>query len=242
MLSCLHEGNLMEQYAALVRPVIDRVYTSARRAARPHVTEVIEQMGLRPGAIVGSYFGLLARPMPVDSFRAATTYRGSDMTEELAQGITMVGADGALHLTGSGRALGLALQLAIAEGAQELWADRADTLPRIADLLGRLLEVGAATGGPAFAALSPAYEPDCASPAVLVTSRIGSFRHHRADAHRASWHAAGVTLDELLAMPADSPRRIVIEEDTNRRDAPIYGALTAKERVEFLALLGALPG
>ncbi|WP_117208999.1 hypothetical protein [Allorhizocola rhizosphaerae] len=231
-----------EHYAALVRPIIDRVYTSVRRAARPRTIDVVERMGLQPGFISSFYFGLLARPMPAASFAAATTYSGSDMTEELEQGIAWLDADGTWHITESGRALGLALQLAIAEGAQEFWADRASTLPRLAELLGRLLEAGAATGGPAFAALAPAYEPDGASPALLVTSRLGALRHHRADAHRAAWQSAGLSLPGLLALPADSPARVAIEGDTNRRDAPVYGCLTADERTEFMGLLGALPG
>ncbi len=232
----------MEHYAALVRPVIDRVYVSMRAAARPHTIAVVERMGLKPGFVSSFYFGLLARPMPAAAFAAATTYSGSDMTEELEQGIAAVDVDGTWQLTDSGRALGLTFQLAIAEGAQEFWADRAGALPRLADLLGILLEGGAASGGPAFTALSPAYEPRDASATLLVSSRLGSLRHHRADAHRAAWRATGVTLAELHALPADSPQRVAIEEETNRRDAPIYKSLSVSERIEFVALLGALPG
>jgi hypothetical protein len=76
---------------------------------------------------------------------------------------------------------------------------------------------------------------------VRVTTRLGALRHHRADAHRAAWTAAGLTLPELLALP-DGGLRQEIDDDTNRRDAPIYAALTGDERVELLALLAALPG
>ena len=101
---------------------------------------------------------------------------------------------------------------------------------------------GAATGGPAFTAMAPVYEPADASLSVQVTSRLGALRHHRADAHRAAWATAGVTLDELRALPAESAERQAIEEETNRLDAPIYQTLTEQERWEFLALLGSLPG
>jgi hypothetical protein len=228
-------------YAALVRPAVDRVYIAARAAARPRVRAVVDAAGLRPGFIVSFYFGLLARPMPADSFAAATTYSGSDMTEELEDGVAVVDDAGTWSVTPAGRDLGAAIQLAIGAGAEELWAARLDSLPRLADLVGRLLDAGAASGGPAFAAMAPVYEPPGASPAVMVTTRLGALRHHRADAHRAAWAAAGLTLPELLALPAGGVRQ-EIEDDTDRRDAPIYAALTDDERVELLALLAALPG
>jgi hypothetical protein len=236
------------QYAALIRPVIDRVYVGMRAAVRDRTQQVVEQTGLRPGFSISFYFGLLARPMSAAGFAAATTYSGSDMTDELEQGIAVVDGFGTWELTATGRALALALQRAIADGAEEFWNNKhiatmpgLAVLPRLAELLGTLLQAGAATGGPAFAAMSPVYEPADASPALRVTSRMGALRHHRADAHRAAWAAAGLTLPELLALP-DGPQRQAIEEETNRRDAPIYQALSEQERWEFLAILAALPG
>jgi hypothetical protein len=230
-----------ETYAALVRPAIDRVFIAARGAARPRVRAVIEQAGVGPGFIMSFYFGLLARPMPASSFAAATTYSGSDMTGELSDGVAVVDDAGTWSLTPVGRDLGLALQLAIGAGAAELWESRLDSLPRVAELVGRLLDAGAVSGGPAFTAMVPVYEPAGATPAVQITSRLGALRHHRADAHRAAWAAAGLTLPELLALP-DGGVRQEIEDDTNRRDAPIYAALNDGERVELVALLAALPG
>jgi hypothetical protein len=237
------------EYAALVRPVIDRVFSGARVAARPQVRKVIQDTGLSPGLIYSIYFGLLARPLPADGFAAITTYSGGDMTEELEQGIIVVDDAGTWSLTDSGRSLALALQKAVGVGAEEFWAVRnvatvpgLDALPRLAELLDRLLKAGAATGGPAFTAMSPVYEPADASPSVQVTCRLGALRHHRGDAHRAAWAAAGLTLDELTALPAESAQRQAIEDETNRLDAPIYEILTEHERWEFLALLGSLPG
>jgi hypothetical protein len=230
-----------DRFAALVRPAVDRVFIAARTAARPRVRAVIEEAGVGPGFILSFYFGLLARPMPAASFAAATTYGGSDMTEELADGVAVVDGAGTWSLTPVGRDLGAAIQLAVGAGAEELWAARLDSLPRLADLVGRLLDAGAGSGGPAFAAMAPVYEPPDSSPAVRVTTRLGALRHHRADAHRAAWAAAGLTLPDLLALPAGGLRQ-EIEDDTNRRDGPIYAALTGDERVELLALLAALPG
>lgn len=237
------------EYAALVRPAIDRVYIGMRQAARPHTRRVAEQTGLRPGFNISFYFGLLARPTSAAGFAAATTYGGADMTEELAQDIMAVDATGAWSLTDTGRPFTLALQQAIADGAQEHWAQTyngalpgLDALPRLAELLDNLLEAGHASGGPAFRAAAPVFEPAGASYALQVSTRLGALRHHRGDAHRAAWAAAGLTLAQLRALAPADPLRQQIEHDTNRRDAPIYQALTEAQRWEFLSLLAALPG
>jgi hypothetical protein len=228
--------------------VIDRVYVGARAASRERVRVIYERFGLRPGFESSFYFGLLARPMPTDGFAAVTTYSGSDMSVELAQGTAVVDADGTWRLTELGRDVALAVQRAIADGAEELWANKPiETLPglavvpRLAELVGRLLEAGLATGGPAFRAMSPVYEPADATPALRLCSRLGALRHHRADAHRAAWAAAGLTVAEVRTL-ADGPVRRSIEDETNRRDDPIYAVLTSDERLELIAGLAALPG
>ncbi|MGH3741852.1 MAG: hypothetical protein ACRDT1_11025, partial [Micromonosporaceae bacterium] len=150
---------------------------------------------------------------------------------------------------GLGRELALAVQRAYGEVAEESWDRKLiatmpglAVAPRLAELVDRVLVAGQTTGGPAFRAMAPVYEPPDATPALSLTTRLGALRHHRADAHRAAWAAAGLTLEQLRALPPDSPRRRAIEDETNRLDEPIYGALSAFERDEFLAGLGALPG
>ncbi|WP_155368689.1 hypothetical protein [Catellatospora vulcania] len=235
-------------YAALVRPALDRVYNGMRTAARDRVRELVAQTGVRPGFNGSFYFGLLARPMPAAAFAAATTYNGSDMTDELAQGVMAVDGAGTWSLTDSGRDFTLAMQQAIADAAQEHWSQTfngmlpgAAALPRLAELLAVVLKAGEATGGPAFHAAAPVYEPPGASYAMQVSTRMGALRHHRGDAHRAAWAAAGLTLEQLRALAPGDPLRVSIEQDTNRRDEPIYAALTEQERWELLGLLAALP-
>lgn len=236
------------EYAGMVRPAIDRAYAGMRFGGRSHVVEVLDSAGIRPGFLLDFYFGLLARPMPPDGFAAATTYRDPDMDLVLEHGLAVHDGDGSWRLTDAGRDFALRILNAVGAGADEVWGRKplgtlpwAEPLPRLAELLGRLLEAGAASAGPAFRALAPPYEPTDSSPASVAASRMGALRHHRADAHRAAWAAAGLTVDELLALPADDPRRRAVEDDTNRRDAPIYSALSEPERLEFLALLAALP-
>ncbi|MEU8077703.1 hypothetical protein AB0B31_19880 [Catellatospora citrea] len=235
-------------YAALVRPAIDRVYIGMRAAARPRLRELTQQTGLRQGLNTSFYFGLLARPMPADAFAAVTTYGAGDMSDELAQGIMAVDDAGNWSLTDTGHTYTLALQQVIADAAQEHWAQTfrgalpgEAVLPRLAELLGVLLKAGEATGGPAFRAATPVYEPAGASYALQVSTRLGALRHHRGDAHRAAWAAAGLTVEQLQALSPGDPLRVSIEHDTNRRDEPIYQALTEAERWELLGLLAALP-
>lgn len=237
------------QYAAHVRPALDRVYNGMRMAAREQCRLVSERTGLRPGLNTSFYFGLLARPMDAAAFAAVTAYSGGDMSDELAQGVMVVDGQGAWSLTPLGREFTLALQQAVAEGAQEHWGRThiatmpgLSALPRLAELLAVLLAAGQATGGPAFAAAAPVYEPAGASYALQVSTRMGALRHHRGDAHRAAWAAAGLTLEQLRALDTADPVRAAVEDDTNRRDGLIYDALTEAQRWEFLALLAALPG
>ncbi|MEV0460886.1 hypothetical protein [Catellatospora methionotrophica] len=235
-------------YAALVRPALDRVYIGMRAASRDRLRELTEQTGLRQGLNSSFYFGLLARPMPAAAFAAVTTYGGGDMSDELAQAIMAVDDDGDWSLTDSGHTYTLALQQTIADAAQELWAQTyrgalpgEAVLPRLAELLAVLLKAGRATGGPAFLAATPVYEPPGASYALQVSTRMGALRHHRGDAHRAAWAAAGLTLEQLRALTDGDPLRLAIEQDTNRRDEPVYTALSEAERWELLGLLATLP-
>ncbi|SCE66436.1 hypothetical protein [Micromonospora mirobrigensis] len=236
-----------ESYARLIRPVVDRVYGAARFAAAPRLKAFYAERGVDRGYESSFFSGVLARPMPATALADALVYTTGSMAAELAQGVTTVDASGTWHLTELGRELATYAQRATAEAAEELWSGGRGVLPglaavpRLAELVGRVLEHGLATGGPAFRAMSPPYEPDDAPPALLLVTRLGSLRHHRADAHRAAWRAAGLTAAEIRALP-DGPERAAVEAETDRRDGPAYAVLTEAERWELLAGLGALPG
>ena len=86
------------------------------------------------------------------------------------------------------------------------------------------------------------YEPaGAAAAALLLHTRLSVLRYHRADAHAAAWHAAGLTGAAIQQLPA-GPARDAIKADTNRRAGPPYATLTPDERITFLAGLAALPG
>jgi hypothetical protein len=235
-------------YARLIRPVIDRVYVAARWAARARMEAFYAERGVDLGYENSFFSGVLARPMPAEALADGLVYTASGgAATELAQGVARVDAEGTWHLTELGRELALFAQRATAEAAEELWSAGPSMLPglaavpRLADLVGRVLAHGLTTGGPAFRAMTPPYEPDDASPALLLVTRLGSLRHHRADAHRAAWRAAGLTANGIRALP-EGPERAAIEAETDRRDEPAYAVLSEAERGELLAGLGALPG
>ncbi|MEU2166093.1 hypothetical protein ACH47V_04910 [Micromonospora chersina] len=234
-------------YARLIRPAIDRVYVGARWAARARMEAFYAERGVDLGYENSLFSGVLARPMPAEALTDAMIYTSGSIDPELAQGVTTVDAEGTWHLTELGRELALFAQRATAEAAEELWSGGPSLLPglasvpRLAELVGRVLAHGQATGGPAFRAMSPPYEPDDASPALLLVARLGSLRHHRADAHRAAWRAAGLSADGIRALP-DGPERAAVEAETDRRDEPAYAVLSDAERWELLAGLAALPG
>jgi hypothetical protein len=111
------------------------------------------------------------------------------------------------------------------------------------ELMTGLLAAAATTGGEAWAVHAPPHEPAGTPPAVVLLNRLSTMRYHRADAHAAAWQAAGWTAAEVAAEPWGAPwseQRQAIEDDTNRRAAPPYEALSREERLKLLAGLAAL--
>lgn len=233
-------------FAAVARPVIDRVYVGLRRASHARVRAVYDEYGLHPGLETDCYFALLDHPVPIDAVAAMNAYRDFDPDAEQRRGVARIHA-GAWHLTERGRALALAVDEAISAGARELWARRPiATMPGLDGLevlngyMERLLHAGQASGGPAFLGMTPVYEPPGADAAALLASRLGAFRHHRADAHRSAWIAAGLTAEQMTVL-GPGGQRAAIEQATNDHDGQIYRALTLAECLELLGGLGALP-
>jgi hypothetical protein len=150
-------------------------------------------------------------------------------------------------LTGDGREVALEADRIFGAAAERLWSFQpSPSLPGLSaveavlPLVQRLLESGQAHGGPVFRAMTPVWEPEGASPSALLCSRLEALRHYRADAHRAAWGAAGLTVEQVQAL-GPGPERDAIEAETNRLDGLVYEALDADERLVLLGGLGALP-
>jgi hypothetical protein len=234
------------RFAPLVAPVIDRVAIDIHLRANPSARRLATDRGLsRLGGLVEFRAALLAGPMARSTAEAVARYFSAGALDEeievmVDEGMLIVaGSDGAFVLTAAGEEVVHAIFDLHAEITAEAWSARADELPRLVELVGRLLEAGRATGGPAFAGMGRPHERPGDPPALVLFNRLSALRYHRADAHAAAWAAAGQTADGIRAM-APGAEREAIEADTNRRAAPPYAALSPDERLELLAGLAAL--
>ncbi|SDK84472.1 hypothetical protein SAMN05216298_1632 [Glycomyces sambucus] len=235
----------LASYAAVVRPVVDRLHVGVRHASRPAVRELYAPLGLLPGLEINLLYAMLDHPVPEAAVAARMVYLPFAAGAEEARGLA-VRSGGSWDWTERGRELAVGVEGALAAAAEALWSFTpspalagVSAVEAALPLVGRLLEAGAARGGPVFAAFTPTWEAPGASAAGLLVSRLEALRHHRADAHRAAWAAAGLSVDEVVALES-GPMWEQVEAETNRLDAPIYEALDARERLVLLGALGAL--
>ncbi len=192
---------------------------------------------------------LAARPVTAAGIAAVYRYRDPDDVRGDLDGLRAAGlidpaGDGAIEATETGRAVLAGMYQAGAEVTGQLWSQHDSALAGLNDLAGRVVQAGLATGGDAYMTTAPPYEPADATVGVLLHHRLSVLRYHRADAHAASWQAAGLTSEAMTQLP-EGPMRAAIEAETNRRAGVPYAILSVDERVALLAGLAglaALPG
>ncbi|MET8229109.1 hypothetical protein ABZS77_00315 [Micromonospora sp. NPDC005298] len=246
------------RFAGLLTPAVDRTFRAGMLAGRDGGGAELSQRYGGPtatGFLVDLRTRLAAPGGTVDGpgFAAITRY-GDPVTarravdKHVAHGMIHRRPDGALSATERGAAFLTELYQVHAEVTEELWAGHDERVARVVASLGRVLAYALVLAdesgdpdGSAFTALAPPYEPDGTPPGVLLLNRLGTLRHHRADAHAAAWTAAGHTASSVAALPA-GPERLAIELETDRRAAGPYTVLSADERLTMLADLAALPG
>jgi hypothetical protein len=235
--------------AALVTPQIERltfavIHASIERAGPRLVTYGVPLDAID---IVGQLrTGLVARPVSTAGLAAVYRYRDADQVRRNLDTLTSAGIieqadDGAIRATGTGRALLAVMYESGAEAAAELWSAHRETVADLNELARRLVVAAEASGGDAYAAVAPPYEPPDASPELLLHHRLAVLRYHRADAHAAAWHATGHTVATIRGL-ADGPERERIEAETNRRASRPYATLSAAERSRLVSGLTGLPG
>jgi hypothetical protein len=227
-------------YAASIASLIDAVHLGVHVASRPIVRELVKRSGFQADLMIDLRYVLPVRPLTAEGLTVLYRYNPFDRAEietQIAQGILV--DDGALHATDISLAFIAAVYEVHATVTGELWAAQADRLPELADLVGRLLTVGAASGGAAFAQASPPYEPEGTPTGVLLFNRLAALRYHRADAHAAAWEEAGFTAARIITLTSGAVRDR-IEAETNRRAAAPYETLTTRERQTLLLGLSAL--
>jgi hypothetical protein len=243
-----------DRYAPLIAPVLERltfavVKMSVSRAAGMPAPGMPTPGGAPPGAMrmfAQLRTTLAARTISAAGIAAVYRYRDpdevrADLDRLRAAGLIAAAADGAIAATETGRAVLAGMYQAGAEVTGELWSQHNDALAGLNDLAGRVVQAGLATGGNAYRAMAPPYEPADATAGVLLHHRLSVLRYHRADAHAAAWQAAGLTSEAMMQLPA-GPVRAAIEAETNRRAGVPYATLSADERVALLGGLAALPG
>jgi hypothetical protein len=233
-------------FARLAAPAIDRAFRSAMAAPRPHARDLVARYSPdRPPAPLVEFRTSLGWPgRAVSQPQAAAVLRYRDLVAFRAEvdshPLLSVDPAGAFRANERGHEFILGLLRIHGEVLGDVWREHADRVLRLVHVLGRLLDAAAATGGDAFAAMAPPYEPaGVPDPAVLL-NRLGTLRYHRADAHAAAWQAAGFTAGGIQVEPP-GPRRDAVEAETNRLAAPPYEVLGEDERLEFLGDLAALP-
>jgi hypothetical protein len=238
-----------DRCAVLVTPQIERLTFAVIRASVERAGPQVMTYGAPIDAldIVGQLrTGLAARPVSAAGLAAVYRYRDADefrrnLDTLASAGIVEQAADGAIRATDTGRALLAVMYESSADAAAELWSAHRETVAELNELAGRLVVAAAASGGDAYAAVAPPYEPPGARPELLLHHRLAVLRYHRADAHAAAWRAAGHTVDTIGGL-ADGPERERVEAETNRRSGLPYATLSAAERSRLVSGLTGLPG
>jgi hypothetical protein len=236
--------------AALIAPVVDRVFTSAMGAARDEGgRELVRRFGGPPavGCLIEYRTRLAVPGGRVDPLGFAAVGRYWDPAEReraldapAAAGMIELGADGAFAATPLGQKFlgelwGLHDRLLAAR-----WAQHADRVERLLEPMGRLVAHGAQSGGRAFATMAPPFEPAGSGAGTRLLNLLGTWRYHRADAHALAWRVAGHTAASIQQL-GPGPERIRIEDETDRLNGRGYAVLDPRQRAELIADLGALP-
>jgi hypothetical protein len=236
------------RFAGYVAPAIDRVFRRAMAYGREHSGRALVARHGVVGALIEFRTSLAwpGRVVEPAQFAAVLRYRDLDEGRRYIAGHVQHGTlewagHGGFRATDAGHRFLAELYDHHGTVLAELWRDEPARLARLNHVLHRVLDAAAATGGDAFAAMAPAFEPADAPPGLLLLNRLSSMRYHRADAHAAAWAAAGLTAARMTALPAGEQRE-AIEAETDRRAAPPYEMLTPQERMGMLVDLAALPG
>jgi 8-oxo-dGTP pyrophosphatase MutT (NUDIX family) len=235
-------------FAGRVAAAVDRAFIDGMVAARGADRERLARHGPGAGRVLVEFRTALAWPdrtVTPEQFAAVVRYRDHDaerrgVAAQAAAGRLAVDGRGGFRATGRGHEFLADLWAVQADGLAGVWRDAA-LVGRLNRGLARLLAAADRSGGPAWQAMAPAYEPEGAAGTVLLLNRLGTLRYHRADAHAAAWTAAGLTAAGVQALPA-GPERDQIEVETDVRAAAPYAALSVDERLGLLADLAALPG
>lgn len=225
----------VSRFAAVITPVIERLFFRVMLDSRSEGRALIEKHGLTsPTPLIDYRMILPERPLTPSDRDIINRYASSSALNQSfvdyqSTGAVTVAPDGTVTATPAGKAF-----------YADLWAVHdavAGKRLRHIALLDRV--VAAVSGGPAFSAVYPSYLPEGASAGLSTFTQLTALRYQRADAHAAAWAAHGLTAAEMVALQ-DPELKQSIEDDTNRRAGLPYGTLAPQERFDLLADLAHL--
>jgi hypothetical protein len=239
------------RFAALVAPAVSRVFVAGIESGRAQGgRELVGRYGgpSAAGNLIEFRTSLAWPGRAVSRTEAAGVCRYRDLDEfdrtvdeHVQHGMLERTDDGGFRATERGLEFLTELYDLHGRATGELWKRQQHMLGRLVPALGTLVRAATVTGGDAFAAMTPVWEPRGAPAGLLVFNRLSALRYHRADAHAAAWTAAGLTAAEMVTMKRDRDTD-PIEAETNRRAAAPFRVLPAADRIALLADLAALPG
>jgi hypothetical protein len=236
-------------FAALIAPVLDRAAIGVHLARpRDAIGEIRVRHGIeRLGFLLEFRNPVLAGvSIPLAGLHAVVRYPPPGFVDDeldalVGGGLVTIDGD-ALVPTERARAIVGDLVSVTDHVVAELWAWRESSFARLQRLVEAAIDSARGTGGAAFAVQTSApVELPGRSEAFGLWNHLWPLRYHRADAHAAAWHDAGLTASEMVTL-APGEQRDRIEADTNRRAAAPWTGLSPDDRLELLAGLGALPG
>ena len=193
----------------------------------PHFGVLVELRGLLPAGPVSLH-------VVAGLFRYAEHI--GDAVDELVADGWLTRSANALAATPSTIEVLDTMRAAATRALDPVWGVPLDLLARLdAVVLGAV----GSSAGPVFDALAAVVPP--AGPAVRLFEGCNALRHHRADAHAASWAAAGLTATSVAEVSMSDPIRQDVETATDRVNARAYRPLSTVERAELVELLRQLP-
>ncbi len=239
------EGVSAEDVAAQIAPIVDRLRLGIASAAARLAADLVDRYEVGPPTI--QVLAMLRNAMPAravarEDLAAVFVYepdRLAQLDVAVASSLLEPVDEGSVRLAPRGQALIADLQRVTDAYVAELWSEQAGVVADIGGIVAGLAERAAADPGPALRVLAPVYEPEGASPAMLLAERLTVLRFHRFDAHVEAWQAEGLTASQMRSGPSEQLARR-IEDDTNRRAAVLYAPLSTAERRTVLVGLGAL--
>jgi hypothetical protein len=157
------------------------------------------------------------------------------------RGAIAIGKRGSVVPTVEGQEMAQAIVRLQGDTIAQLWSPRPSSVTTLLPLIRRCAVAAREDESPLARFADNRWLPGDTPDAMKLWADLYVLRLHRADAHAAAWTAAGLTAQEIKALP-HGEQRADIEVQTNERSGVAWAGLSADERLSVLAESAALPG